>query len=384
MKFKLTIILLFISTSIFAQQKIEINGIIIDEFKYPIPYVSVGIVKKHIGTASTDDGEFSFLVTKNELQDTLSISSLGYDPFKIKIADYLELTDKTIILNETLTELNEVKLLSPKDYVINALNNLKDNTISQPHKIELLYRRANTEGNKAKFFVENYIKIRDRGPAYGPGVIEVTEARKSADYRIWKGKQWQHSIVSLFNVNPLRPHESQHKRNLKKFIWKKTGESSFEGEDVLIIKGQNPKIDWEKITLYIGVETYKVYRIERGTTLYVYKKHKSGKLVLSYFRNQWKLKKHMIPKEYLNTDVETSHFKTEAFVYNVETDKKKIRVVPFGEETDMGILELPYHGVFWKNLSMPPDTKFYKRIKNELEGLYGVSLEKQFQIVNNQ
>ena len=55
-----------------------------------MPYVAVGIVKKWIGTASTEDGEFSFLVSKNEMQDSLSISSLGFDPYKIIVADYLK------------------------------------------------------------------------------------------------------------------------------------------------------------------------------------------------------------------------------------------------------------------------------------------------------
>ena len=383
LKILLILLIVAVSNILNAQEpKIEIKGLIIDEAKYPVPYVAVGIVKKHIGTASTDDGEFAFLISKNEVQDSLSISSLGYYPYKIKIEDFLNKEDKTIVLVETVTELNAVTLLTPLDYVENALKALKDNTISEPHQIDLLYRRATTEGNKAKFFVENFIKIRDRGDSNGPGILEVDEARKSADYRIWKGKQWQHSIVSFYNLNPLRPQQSQHKRNLKKFNWKKAGESSFEGEDVLIIKGQNPKINWEKIIFYIGVDSYKVYRIERGASLFIYKKHESGKLVISYFKNEWKLKKNMVPEEYKGTDAETSHYKTEAFVYNIETDKKKINVRAFGEDTDMGILELPYNSSFWKNLSMPPDTKFYRKIKSELESNFGGPLETQFELVN--
>lgn len=373
-----------ISTLSYAQNdKIELRGVILDESNNPIPFVAVGIVKKYIGTSSTEDGEFSFFVSKNELQDSLSVSSLGFDPYNIKVGDYLKLEKKEIILKETITELDVVTLLSPKDYVMNALDNLKDNTLSEPHKLEMLYRRTTTESEKPKFLVENYILLRDKGPAYGPNVIQVVESRKSADYRIWKGKQWQHSINSLFNMNPLRPHQSQHKRNLKKFDWKKVGESSFEGEDVLIIKGQNPDIDWEKITLFIGVDTYKVYRIERGASLFIYKKHNSGKLVLSYFKNEWRLKKHMVPKEFHNTDAETSHYKTEAFVYGTSNDKKEIReLYPFGDDMDMGIIELPYNPDFWKNLSMPPDTKFYKSIKEGLESNYGVPLETQFELVN--
>jgi len=37
---------------------------------------------------------------------------------------------------------------------------------------------------------------------------------------------------------------------------------------------------------------------------------------------------------------------------------------------------------FWKNISLPPETKFYKENISELESLYGVSIETQFQYSN--
>ena len=75
---------------------IEISGIILDDAKGTIPYASISILEKSKGTSSTEDGEFSMLITKNELQDTLTISSLGFDTFKIKIQDFLALKEKKI------------------------------------------------------------------------------------------------------------------------------------------------------------------------------------------------------------------------------------------------------------------------------------------------
>ncbi len=370
------------SIAISQEGKIEVKGIILDEFNEPIPFVAVGIVEKYLGTASTEDGEFSFSITENELQDSLSVSSLGYDPFKIKVADYLKLEKKEIVLKETLTELDAITLLAPGDYVYKAIKSLRDNTLSQSHKLEILYRASSTENDVAKFFVENYIKVKDKGPAYYMGQVEVAHARKSADYRYWKRKQWRHPINGLFEVNPFRPMDSQHSRNLKKFAWKKIGDSSYEGEDVVILEGQSNVHKWEKIKLYIGVDSYKVYRIERGQSLYIYKKHNSDRMVLSYFKNQWRFPKDKIPKELIGTPAETLQYKSEAFVLNVETDKKKIKVVPYGIEKDVNDLEVKYDPNFWNNLSMPPDTKFYKKIKSELESNFGVPLETQFQLVN--
>lgn len=381
--FYLILFSLFLSISSISQEKsVQINGLITDGTDFPLPYVAVGIVNKNIGTSSTEDGEFYFNVSKNELQDSLYVSYLGFHTYKIKVADYVALKDKKIVLKEDVVVLSDVELLPPKTYIVNALKKLKANTIYQPHLTEILYRRAVTEGGKAKFFVENYIKVKDRGPASYPGVIEVTETRKSADYRIWKRKQWRHSLLTMYDVNPFRPQESMHKVNLKKFIWTKKGDSSYEGEDVLILEGQNPKKKWERMTLYVGIDSYKVYRIERNSVLLIYKKHKSGKLHLSYYRNEWNLTKEHIPKQFFNTPAEKTNYRLEAFVYNVETNKKKTRVREFGSEKDMGEINLPYHPEFWKNLNLPPDTKFYKKIKTELEGLYGVSLDRQFELSN--
>ena len=375
------VLVVLISFSTIAQEKkIEVKGIIFDQTNITIPYVSVSIIEKGIGTSSTEDGEFSMLISKNELQDSLSISSLGFDSFKIKVQDFLSQKEQKIVLKESVVKMDEIMLFKPSEYVFSAVEKLKENTISKPHKLELLYRRAATEGGKSKFFVENYIKIRDRGPAYTLGIVEVAEVRKSADYRIWKRTQWTHSINYMASGNPLRPSEK--KPNLKKYNWKKIGDSSYDGEDVVIVKGTHNSNKWDFITFFIGLDNYAIYRIERPKSLYLYKKHKSGKLHLNYYSREWGFGRDMIPEEYWNTEAEKMTYRLEAFVYDVETDKKKIRVRKYGGDTDMGSVDVPYNEQFWNTLSMPPDTKFYKKIKSELEGLYGVSLQNQFKLSN--
>ena len=94
-------------------------------------------------------------------------------------------------------------------------------------------------------------------------------------------------------ANPLRP--SNRKPNLKKFKWKIIDETSYEGEDVLILEGVGKK-KWDKVKLYIGFKTYAIYRIERQKALFVYQKHENGKLYLSYYSNEWGLGRNMIPE----------------------------------------------------------------------------------------
>ncbi|MGY6647353.1 carboxypeptidase-like regulatory domain-containing protein [Wenyingzhuangia sp. IMCC45574] len=366
-------------------KKIILNGTIYDEMNETVPFVTVGILNKAIGTASTEDGEFALMVTENELNDTIYVSSLGFDSFKMKVQDYINNKERKIVLKENVVALDAVVLLKPKDYVQKALKNLKTNTLSKPHLKTILFRRAASENGKAKFFVENYIKVKSRGPAYDIiGRIQVKEARQSADYRYWKREQWRHAIFGIRDLNPLIPTNSEeHSRNIKKFNWKKVGSSSYEGEDVVILEGSNPNKKWEKITLYVGIDNYQVFRIERGKGLYIFKKHIDGNVYLSYYKSDWRFPKWNIPAHLHGTPAETLEYKSEAFVLDIETeDKKKMRIKDYGAELDMAAMNLPYHPEFWKELNTPPDTKFYKKLKKELEGLYGVPLETQYQLIN--
>ena len=60
---KLFIIVFLSSLSVTAQNRINIEGVVYDEFDYPVPYASIGIVKKNIGTSSTEEGTFKFFVS---------------------------------------------------------------------------------------------------------------------------------------------------------------------------------------------------------------------------------------------------------------------------------------------------------------------------------
>lgn len=383
MKKNILFILILTNTYLgFAQDYKQIKGMVVDGFNDPIPFAAVTVLNQNIGISTTEDGEFSLFVSGTNLQDTLTVSSLGFKTFFISTGDYIAQKEEKIVLEEDVFEMDEVVLLSPRLYILEALKRLKDNTISTTHTTEMLYRRAATEKGKSKFFVENYIKVRDRGPANLSGTIQVVQARKSADYRTWRRTQWRHSFFNMNDVNPLRPGDSQHNRNLKKFLWNKIGESTYEGEDVLILEGKNPKNKWETMTFYVGIDSYKIYRIERNNTIFVYKIHKSGKLVLNYFKTEWNFPKWNMPPEVLGTDGETLNYKIEAFVYNVETDKKKMKFKSFGGDQDMGSISLPYDPSFWENLNTPPDTKFYKKLKKEQSEIFGVPLDVQYALVN--
>lgn len=381
------IVLLLFSISIFSQRKnIDVEGIITDEYEMTIPYAAISIEGTSIGTSSTDEGGFNLVLSSSNIESFLVVSSLGFQTAQIKIKDFLALEKKVIVLKESVNLLDDVEVKNAEFYIKEAIKRLKENTISKTHLLKILYRRASIEDGQAKFLVEHYMKVLDRGPsAYTVKKIEVVEGRKSADYRIAKKKQHSHAINYMVKHNPLRNNLS-----LKEFEWEKAGNSSYDGEEVVIIEGRNGEKNFRRF--YIGFDTYKIYKIESSVSsaVFVYKKNVDGKLYLSYHTRAWnqprEIKLPESTRKLMGKNAPESimvAYRQEVYVVGMETDKDKMKINSFGGfGSDLGDVKVKYNSVFWKNFSIPPDTKFFKKIKKELEENFGVPLEKQFQYSN--
>ena len=381
------ITLLFLSNILYTQN-IIVEGSVVDEFDYEVPFAAVGILKKNIGTTSTMEGSFSFLVTVNELEDELEISSIGFETLKINVREFINRKDKKIILKEKLTALDEVVVKAPINYVNQAIKLLKVNTISKSHQLNILYRRWDVEENKCRFFLEHFIKAIDQGPNSNIVRASVENIRKSSDYRFVKNQSQFHPLRYTEWSNPLRKGI-----RTKSYNWKKIGNSSYDGEDVLIFEG----IDKEeaKITLYIGYESYKIYRLEYerdpnvgryANSMWIYKKNISGKLYLSYMTREWvgarrlpeNVKRTMISSGQKVKEFYPVSFRHELFVTKLIEEKSKFDSFLDMEQKDMSLYRVPYNKFFWQNFSVPPETKVYKDNIKELESLYGVPIETQF------
>jgi len=322
-------------------------------------------------------------LTKEHLSDSLEISSIGYKSFKIKVKDYIDSKINKIVLKEDIAELTAVNILKPREYVKNAIKNLKKTTISKPHQLDILYRRFSVEDGKARFFVEHYLKAVDRGlssPEFDD--INIIQGRKSADYRFVKVKQKNHAINIMNWRNAIRSREG-----FNKYEWKKAGDTSYDGEDVIIIEGKRWK---DTLRLYIGMDTYAVYKVENTAlnSVYIYKKNVDGKLYLSYHNREWKHKSKLTPEMQKVTGNKKAFVKTayrhEMFVLGLETKRKKIEYSGnYIIKKDIGDVNVPYDTIFWKNFIAPPATKFYKKSVSELESNFGVPIETQFKLVNN-
>ena len=387
------VVVFFQPCIITAQNRISIEGVVYDEYDYPIPYASVGILKKNIGISSTEEGTFKFYISNNELSDVIEISSIGFEPFEITVQNFIALKDKTFILKEKITELNEVSIESPKNIVKNAFKKLKDNTLSRKHKLGILYRRWSVEDKICRYFIEQYIDVLDRGPSSYIHAFDVLQSRTSSDYRFIKNEQDRHALQFMALNNPLRNGPS-----IGSYNWKKIEDTFYEGEDVLVVQGTQK--NGNSITFYIGFESSKIYKIEKNTismnvgkslnALYIYKNNNQGKLYLSYHKRQWEgavktpdhVKRAMRQAGKKERKYIPISYRHEIFVLDLEDGDSKIKLENESLQQDMTLYKIPYDEQFWMNISLPPETKFYLKNINELEGLYDVPIETQFKFSN--
>ena len=387
------VVVFFQPCIITAQNRFSIEGVVYDEYDYPIPYASVGILKKNIGISSTEEGTFKFYISNNELSDVIEISSIGFEPLEITVQNFIGLKDKTFTLKEKITELNEVSIESPKNIVKNAFKKLKENTLSRKHKLGILYRRWSVEDKICRYFIEQYMDVLDRGPSSYIHAFDVLQSRTSSDYRFIKNEQDRHALQFMALNNPLRNGPS-----IGSYNWKKVEDTFYEGEDVLVLQGTQQ--NGNSITFYIGFESSKIYKIEKNTismnvgkslnALYIYKNNNQGKLYLSYHKRQWEgavktpdhVKRAMRQAGKKERKYIPISYRHEIFVLDLEDGDSKIKLENESLQQDMTLYKIPYDEQFWMNISLPPETKFYLKNINELEGLYDVPIETQFKFSN--
>ncbi|MDG1822638.1 MAG: carboxypeptidase-like regulatory domain-containing protein [Flavobacteriaceae bacterium] len=379
---------LFFFLFLHGQKAIPVSGHVFDESGFEIPFAAVGIIKKNIGTSTTEDGEFYFVISEKELSDTLQISSLGFETYRVNLRDYLNKKTKIIELVEQTTNLSEVVVTTSDVYVKMAFKKLKENTVSKNHQLKTLYRRWSVEDNLCRFFVEHYINVIDRGPNGFITSFNVAQARTSADYRFIKNEQKMHALMYMAYNNPLRKGMSA-----SAYAWKKVSNSSYDGEDVVVTEGTRK--NGEVLRLYIGMDTHKIYKFEVtkypqvGKFLkatYVYKNNADGKLYLSYHQREWEgairlsedIKRTLRSANRPTPEYIPIAYRHEVYVLGIEENKKLFDSHQQEQPKDMTLYKVPYNANFWKGISIPPNTRFYNQNIGELESLYGVPVEEQF------
>lgn len=95
----------------------ELKGFVKDKNQKGIPYVNIGIPAKAFGIIADENGAFNLKITSEKDSDTLQITSIGYYPTVLSIADLKKLCEQNtpVILTEAVYELGTTTV-RPDEY----------------------------------------------------------------------------------------------------------------------------------------------------------------------------------------------------------------------------------------------------------------------------
>lgn len=100
----------------------ELTGIIKDKNQKGVPYVNIGIPAKAFGIITDDNGSFKFKITTEKENDTLQITSIGYYPLVMSVADFKKSCESNfpIIITEEVYQL-ATTVVRPDEYETKVL-----------------------------------------------------------------------------------------------------------------------------------------------------------------------------------------------------------------------------------------------------------------------
>jgi hypothetical protein len=140
----------------------EIRGRVLDkDDKQPLPYTSIYIQGKSMGTVSNEEGRFLLKLSSVYIKDTVNISCIGYKHIITPVASLIN-TDKDYQLKADLVSIQEViiRKLSPLLLLESALKKIDNNFSVEPAVLTSFYRETVKKGSRymmvSEAILENY------------------------------------------------------------------------------------------------------------------------------------------------------------------------------------------------------------------------------------
>ncbi len=169
---------------------INFRGKIIDrEEKDLLPYTSISVVGRNIGTISNIDGEFELKIPGTMTGDTVVISCLGYRQYHIPVK---QITDEpaTIFLQPTSFPIKEIKVtvINPQDILGRILSKISLNYPRNPEIMTAFYREVLKQDNDYIDVAEAILEIRKSSyeNSFAEDKVKYLKGRKSLNVKPFK------------------------------------------------------------------------------------------------------------------------------------------------------------------------------------------------------
>lgn len=150
-----------------SQNTLSISGKVVDqETEELLPFATVGVKGSPYGTITNADGAFTFFLPASYLNDTLSVSYVGFETYKVVINKVTEghlavaLREQVVVLEQV--EVN-VEQLTGKQIIQRALDKLKENYSNKPCVLKGFFRDIREQNGETVYLEDAVVDVQDIG-----------------------------------------------------------------------------------------------------------------------------------------------------------------------------------------------------------------------------
>lgn len=170
-KLLIVLVSLCVPLCLFSQNQLVLRGEILDKNTgQGIPYVQIKIKNSSIGVITNFEGEFRLNIPNQFQEDTLQVSSIGYNDRKILIQELLNedfvslrLANRIYSIEEIAIQDKKKKELTGSDIVRKAINRIKQNYPREEQVLSGYYRDYLWKDDTYFNLMEAAIKVYDPG-----------------------------------------------------------------------------------------------------------------------------------------------------------------------------------------------------------------------------
>jgi len=138
-----------------------ISGKVTDaETSEPLPYATIGIIHRGRGTVTNNNGEFVMKITEQCLNDTLSVSFVGYKNREIPVRS-LPGNEMTIRMERDFIPIPEIiiRAQDPQLIIRKAVSSIPENYGTTPAMLTGFYREGVYRKKEPQIYLEAVVKI---------------------------------------------------------------------------------------------------------------------------------------------------------------------------------------------------------------------------------
>jgi len=386
-----TLVLLMTAAHLVQAQRLTISGKVVDkETKEPLPFASLGVKGKPIGTITNLQGEFDFHIPAEFSNDVFTINMLGYKTYEAPVWTLVAVNTLVIEVEKSTFVLNEVVVsdsLQGGDILQIALSRVTDNYPMTPYLMDGFYRDLKKVGGTYISLLEAAVKIYDEDYSTPRNKFKLRE--RVALLEVRRSIGYSSKFTSYFDqdnlLGDLLLHNSIRYRQFPEeqvFFdsLKREKDSYYNSHEIFVV---SHKSDYS-LTLYIEKTSYAIIHIEyensqeetlekkRGLeSKFVNIKRTidfkpyNGKFYLNYIAVDSRVNWYDIKTKELKFETELN----QSLLINEIFPNTDRRITTNEKMANYGLQyqDLPYNKSFWDNYNVIKESPLDKKIVKDLE-----------------